>query len=177
MSVEDLPLVLDWRNSERIRSNMYTDHVISSDEHKRWFERLDPEKSRYLVFEFEKRPVGLSYLTSINRDHSRAEWGFYLGETELPRGSGTVMGYVSLERAFDTEKLRKVYGEVLGFNEPSRKFFARLGFEADGVLRQHVIRHGHPVDVCLFSMLADEWRSNQRQRILKIIEGMQIEVG
>ena len=29
----DLGLIRQWRNSERIRANMFTDHIISSEEH------------------------------------------------------------------------------------------------------------------------------------------------
>ena len=36
----DLPIILEWRNDESVRKNMYTDHIISIEEHKRWYANL-----------------------------------------------------------------------------------------------------------------------------------------
>jgi len=37
----DLATVLEWRNSERIRANMYTDHLISREEHRAGFAKVN----------------------------------------------------------------------------------------------------------------------------------------
>jgi methionyl-tRNA formyltransferase len=163
---EDLELVLSWRNQERIRSNMYTDHIISPEEHQAWYQRIksDPN-SVYLVFEYQKRPAGLVSFTYIDRLNSKCMWGFYIAETELPRGSGTVMGYLALNHIFEVEKLRKVSGEVLDLNKPSRKFFERLGFSNEGTLRQHVKKNGKYIDVILYSQLANEWTEREKSRV------------
>lgn len=38
MNEFDLSRVLEWRNAEDVRNNMYTNHVISTDEHWSWWE-------------------------------------------------------------------------------------------------------------------------------------------
>jgi len=166
LTEQDLPMVLQWRNSDRIRSNMYTDHIIAPEEHLAWFRRIkDDISKRYDVFEHRNRQVGLSYLTELDRTSATCLWGFYLGENDLPPGSGTVMGYLALNVAFDKERIRKVSGEVLGFNQASRRFFQRLGFTEEGCRRQHVIKNGEFVDVHLFSMLSDKWNTIHRSRV------------
>lgn len=166
LAVDDLDLVLSWRNSERIRANMYTDHVISESEHQAWYDRIKNEPSvAYCLFEYRQTPAGLSYLTDIDLTNGLCLWGFYLGAVNLPRGSGTMMGYLSLQYAFDQLRVRKVCGEVLAFNEPSLKFFRRLGFVEEGIRRQHVYKDSRHVDVVMFSLLGDEWCRSERSRL------------
>ncbi len=38
MVESDRVRILAWRNTERVRSKMYTDHVIEQNEHDRWFD-------------------------------------------------------------------------------------------------------------------------------------------
>ena len=54
----DIEQVLKWRNSEHVRANMYTDHIINIDEHRRWFEKISLDESCcYKLFEFLDHPV------------------------------------------------------------------------------------------------------------------------
>ena len=166
----ELSTVLSWRNTERIRANMYTDHIITPEEHRTWFSRIDGDNlSRYDIFECGNRPVGLSCFTEIDRTHGTCTWGFYLGETDLPPGSGTVMGYLAMNLVFAEEGLRKVSGEVLDFNKASRKYFQRLGFTEEGCRRQHILRNGEYVDVVLFSLLVDEWNERQQSKVRELV--------
>ena len=60
----DLALVLEWRNSPRIRANMYTDHVIPWEEHLWWYQRVRDEKpSRFMVYTHRERPLGVVNFT------------------------------------------------------------------------------------------------------------------
>jgi len=171
----DLPIVLAWRNSERIRANMYNDHVITHEEHHAWFRRIDrDDSSRYQVFEHRNRPVGLSYITDIDRINGTCRWGFYLGETDLPSGGGTVMGYLAMNHAFKEEQLRRVSGEVLSFNQPSQRFFRRLGFTEEGRLRRHLLRNNEPVDIILFAMLKEEWISEHSVRVRELVAAREV---
>ena len=45
LEYRDLDLVLQWRNTDRIRKNMFSDHIISVDEHYQWFSSLDKKKT------------------------------------------------------------------------------------------------------------------------------------
>ncbi len=165
----DREIILLWRNSDRIRRNMYRDHVISIEEHHTWFSRMRKDDTLdYLVLEFSGQPVGLSYFTRIDTVNHHCEWGFYLGEDDLPRGSGTIMGYLSLRYMFDDRNMRKIYGEVLSYNDKSQKFFQRLGFTCDGRLREHIARDDRFLDVVLYSQLHQEWTIKYR----KIVESL-----
>lgn len=160
---EDLGMVLEWRNSYRIRSNMYNDKMITIDEHINWFMQLDNQKEVYLVFEIEECPVGLVYFKEINWCKSSSYWGFYLGETGLPLGSGLVMGYLGIDYAFDELGLKKLCGEVLSFNQASIKFHLRFGFVEEGILKRHVFKNGIYQDVITFALFKEDWESKKEE--------------
>ena len=164
IALNDLEKVLQWRNSERIRSNMFTDHEITLDEHKAWFNGLKYRtNSIYLVFEVVNKPIGLVYFTDIDNINGKSNWGFYLGEENHPDGSGTAMGILGLEYAFTQLNIRKLCSEVFGFNDASIRFHGKFGFAKEGKLIQHVLKNGTYQDVILFSLFQEDWIINRQK--------------
>lgn len=158
MTEADLATVLRWRNSDRIRKNMFFDEIITWENHCAWFNRLQENKQmKYFIVELQQRPIGLVNFTEINAKHHTCEWGFYLGETDVPRGSGTALGILGLKVAFDNLNIRKVCAEVFAFNEASLKFHKRLGFAQEGCLSKHVFKNGHYEDIVLFACFSEQW--------------------
>lgn len=154
----DLEIILAWRNSERIRSNMYTDHVITWEEHRRWFGRIQGEgQVLSRVFEISGKPFGLVNINRMDRANNTCYWGFYIGEAEAPRGCGTVMGFLGLEYIFEVLKIRKVIGESFVFNQASVAFHERLGFSREGHFRRHVLKNGNYEDIFSFALFSDHW--------------------
>lgn len=164
----DLEKILVWRNSERIRMNMYTDHIITMEEHKAWFERQKQSKSSvYLIFALNGEPAGLVYFTDIDRKNGRSFWGFYLGEEDLPRGSGTALGWLGLDYAFDRLATRKLCGEVFAFNTSSINFHQKLGFVQEGRFLKHVLKNGGFEDVISFALFREDWEK-VREKLAEI---------
>ncbi|MCD5406412.1 MAG: UDP-4-amino-4,6-dideoxy-N-acetyl-beta-L-altrosamine N-acetyltransferase [Desulfotomaculum sp.] len=154
----DLGKVLEWRNSERIRANMYSDHIITVEEHRAWFERnKQSEDAVSMIFEFKEKPVGLVYFTNIDKICNRCLWGFYLGEEDLPPGTGAIMGFLGLEYAFEKLGFRKLCGEAFAFNISSTKFHKKLGFIEEGCLAKHVLKNNVYEDIILMAMFKEDW--------------------
>lgn len=165
----DLDMVLSWRNSERVRSFMYTDHIITPEEHRAWFERTrTAEFPATLIFEFRGTPTGLKSFSQIDRHNNRCYWGFYLGEAELPRGCGTVMGFLALEYIFEQHGFRKVCAEAFSFNEGSIKYHKRLGFSEEGRFAKHVLKEGVYQDIISFAIFRDDWLANKSALTAKV---------
>lgn len=158
MTREDATQVLSWRNQERIRENMYTDHVIGAEEHQVWVERaMSNERGRYLIFVWRGRMAGFVSITSIDVFQQRATWALYLGETDLPRGAGLAMEYLALEYSFETLGLNKLMCEVFAFNTPVIKLHGRFGFQQEALYKAHAIKNGAFVDVVGLAMFRDDW--------------------
>lgn len=149
--------MLQWRNSDRVRLSMFSTHVITEEEHRNWYYNLNHNTCRYLIFEYLQRPVGLVNFTEIDRNNNRCNWGFYLGETDVPSGTGMLMGYLSMEYVFTILNIRKLCSQVLGNNETSIKYHNKLGFKEEGRLLKHVFHDGVYVDVILLALFKDDW--------------------
>jgi UDP-4-amino-4,6-dideoxy-N-acetyl-beta-L-altrosamine N-acetyltransferase len=155
----DLERIYRWRNLPDVAANMYSDHVITPEEHARWFAGL-PQRAdyRYWIVTLDSRPVGLVNLAHLDRANRRTDWGFYLAEPDAKgRGVGGFVEVQVMRVAFDELGLNKLYGEVLAFNTSALAFHERHGYRREGCLRQHVMKDGRPHDVVPIGMLRDEW--------------------
>jgi len=175
MAEADLRQVLEWRNDKRISHAMYTDHVITWDEHRAWFERVSKgDSSLHYVFEISGRPLGVVNFTKIDRTNGLCTWGFYVGAADAPRGSGSAMGWLALEHIVAEQGFHKVVGEVLSDNEDSLKYHLRLGFEEEGRLKEHVLKNGRYVDVVTFGLLDRKWKVVRGSLAAKFFEGAKV---
>ncbi len=165
----DLARLLAWRNSERIRKSMISDHLISWDEHLNWFENMNREKNLYLLFEFNDRPAGMVYFNDIDHYNEKCYWGFYLGEKDLPRGAGLLMAYLGLNYVFTEQALRKICSEALLSNPISINFHKKLGFIEEGRLIQQVRKGEDYVDLVLLALFKEQWQ--QSRDIIKKLFG------
>ena len=163
LSPNDKERVLLWRNSERVRVNMYNDHLISPEEHSAWFEAsLKDTSASFLIAEYQDRPVGLVSFTHIDRKHDRCSWAFYLGETDVPRGSGSAMEFLALSHAFETLKIRKLCCEVFVFNAGVIKLHEKFGFVHEGRFVGHYLKNGQYEDIVCLAKFGTDW-PNERQ--------------
>lgn len=164
ISKSDIDLVLSWRNQERIRANMYSDHVITLEEHKNWFSRITNDTSgRYLIFEWRTRPAGFVSVTQIDATHNRAEWAFYLGDTTIPKGAGVAMEYLALEYIFETLRIRKLVCEVFAFNTSVIKMHTRFGFEQEALFKAHAKKGDEFCDVVALAMFGTKWKEQKAE--------------
>lgn len=158
VKVDDLPLLLAWRNHPSVRQFMLTQHEITAEEHANWFTRASQDATRHLLLvEDALTPIGYVQFTPANSAGVN-DWGFYAAP-QAPKGSGLKLGQVALHHAFDVLGLHKVCGQALATNVASIGFHQRLGFQQEGVLRdQHLIGDTYHSLIC-FGLLATEWHA------------------
>ncbi len=168
MTEDDLEMVLAWRNSEQVRAFMYTDHVITLEEHRSWFARVkDDPTAVFLICEEDGVAIGAVNFVQIDTKNNKAYWGFYLGAENVARGRGSIMEFLALEYAFNTLGLRKLCGEAFAFNEHVLKLHKKFGFQEEGCLRAHMLKNGKFEDVIPIGIFAEEWSRN-RERLAKV---------
>lgn len=160
----DLPVLLAWRNTERIRNVMYSNHVITWQEHYEWFQRSQGEQytNKHYVFLQGHTPLGVVNFTDITMIHKRLTWGFYIGAASAPKGSGVTMATLALDKAFEEFGMHKICGEVLLDNVKSINYHERLGFVREGVLKQHIFKDNHYVDVIVFGLFYEAWQKSRK---------------
>jgi UDP-4-amino-4,6-dideoxy-N-acetyl-beta-L-altrosamine N-acetyltransferase len=159
----DKELILSWRNSERVRCNMYSDHLITQKEHDTWFSKALVDISAvYLLFLYMERPIGFISFTHIDKIHQRCFWAFYLGEVDVPRGSGSVMEYFALDYAYMTLKIRKLCAEVFIFNSTVIRLHEKFGFIEEGRFVAHYLKNGQYEDIVCIARFMETWLDDRK---------------
>ncbi|MFH0068457.1 UDP-4-amino-4,6-dideoxy-N-acetyl-beta-L-altrosamine N-acetyltransferase [Peribacillus sp. NPDC056705] len=154
----DMDMIYNWRNLESIRENMFHDQMIPYKDHCNWFRNVLINQAKYYrLFVNQNKPLGLVSFKESNQQSQTCLWGFYIGESTAPKGSGTIMGSLALDYAFQCLSMRKVIGEVLSTNQKSTKFHLKLGFIQTGLDKNKLWRNGQPVDILQFQLDSEEW--------------------
>lgn len=159
VSIVDEHLLRGWRNQPEVQAGMYTDHEIGREEHARWLRAVlaDPSRAHWVVVH-QGEDAGVANLAQIDRTHGRASFGIYLARPSARGvGAGATALDLLLREAFDARGLRRLSCEALATNLPAIRLYERAGFRHEGILREHVVKGGRPVDVVTMAMLRDEW--------------------
>ncbi len=162
----DLAMVLDWRNSEHVRRNSLTNHIIKLKEHQEWFGNLHKNSTcEWLIAEFKSEPIGVISITDINSQNSTCTWGMYIGDNIGNLGMGVLMEIRAIDRIFNHHGIRKLWGQALESNR-ILVTHKRFGFVEEGVLRSHVFRNGNYEDIILVALFSEQW-PDKRKEIFK----------
>lgn len=156
VTYQDLQMLLSWRNNEKVRRHMFTQHEITLKEHSDWFLKASVDPTcRLLIIEDMLGPFGYVQFNRLGSGNV-SDWGFYTNP-EAPRGSGQKLGKAALSYAFDELKLHKVCGQVIETNARSIAFHKSLGFSQEGLLRDQQCISGTYYSLICFGLLVHEW--------------------
>lgn len=157
IELSDLEKILSWRNDPEVRRYMYTQHVITLEEHRNWFERIANDRQKHaLIFQMADHPAGFVSFSELPGG-GVAEWGFYTAP-DAPKGMGYKLGCAALTYAFGQLEMHKVAGQALAFNTRSIQFHRDLGFEQEGTLREHRFDGERYHDVVCFGLVRQKWQ-------------------
>jgi UDP-4-amino-4,6-dideoxy-N-acetyl-beta-L-altrosamine N-acetyltransferase len=158
IEINDKDQILQWRNSERVRRNMYNDYLISQQEHDAWFARALAEiPVPNLIFSHQGRGIGFISFMNISAANGRCYWSFYLGEADVPLGAGSVMEFFSLDYAFINLKIRKLCCEVFFFNKSVIKLHKKFGFVQEGRFVDHYLKNEKYEDIVCLAKFRTNW--------------------
>jgi RimJ/RimL family protein N-acetyltransferase len=73
------------------------------------------------------------------------------------QGLGTEAARLIVGHGFETLGLHRISLEVFAFNPRARRVYEKVGFVAEGVLRDALLWDGERVDAVVMSILAPEW--------------------
>lgn len=166
----DLNLLLEWRNSEHVRSKMFTDHTISLDEHHAWFERIEQQASPlHFIFELEEKPIGYISYSDVNWLSGTCTSGLYIGEKkDIPEIAGLLIEFSTIEYAFEKLNMRKIWGHIFSFNQRVIKLHKFFGYKQEGILVDHILKNGKFENLLIMSLFKSDWEA-QKSRLTKYI--------
>lgn len=158
---DDIDRMREWRNLPKVSDYMFTDHVISPEEHAAWFSRMlkDPA-CKYWVIACDGEDVGVAYLYAIDQVNRRCCWGFYVVSPNVRGKSvGSQVECAVLNYVFDKLKLEKLCCENLLSNRGVIEMHRRFGFVQEGLFRKHIWKRGAFRDVAWLAILKEEWEA------------------
>ncbi|WP_413432494.1 UDP-4-amino-4,6-dideoxy-N-acetyl-beta-L-altrosamine N-acetyltransferase [Crateriforma spongiae] len=155
-------LLFQWRSQPDVARFMYSRQPLVWESHKRWVESLPTKSTRIdFIVRLDNKPVGSVYLTGIDRENERCEFGMYIADGGARvQGVGAAAEYLVLQHAFEALKLHKVSCEVFVGNASPLAMHKRFGFKTEGVLREHVKDDEGWIDVERLSLLVEQWRDS-----------------
>jgi len=172
LSQADLDIILPWRNDPAVRQCMYTSHVITADEHQKWFKHMSATDDRMaLLFSVDNKPRGVVQFNQLNINTRRGMWGFYI-DPKAPPHCSLLMEFEALEYAFAVLELHKLDCEVISFNKKVINLHKKSGFLEEGWFVDYHYDGTQFHDVCRLSMLANNWPEH-RARIAARIDRLQ----
>ena len=105
--------------------------------------------------------VGEVVLYEWDRYNRSCTFRTLIGPAGRDRGLGTEAVRLVVGYGFERLGLHRISLEVFAFNPRARRVYEKVGFVAEGVLRQ-VLRDGDEwVDATVMSILADEWAAHR----------------
>ena len=171
---EDLPLLLEWRNSPRIHSKMFTDHKITPQEHQAWFKRIqaDPVKKNF-VFTYKGQAVGYIGYTVFDKEQNIYSVGSYIGEPKkCPVNAGLFLEYVCSAYGFTKLKIPKICIEIFADNKKAFEINMALGFNLDTAEKYYVMKDGEKRLVVRNFVDKEDWAKG-RQDFLDLFLGVE----
>lgn len=120
------------------------------------FADFDNAESFFWFIQSDGKLVGNISVKEINRRMLTAEIGY--GVAPEARGNGYATEAVRLvtQRAFTESPLRKLVAYVHEDNVASRRVLEKVGYTAEGLLREHYLINGMPVNEVIYGILRRE---------------------
>lgn len=170
---ENSEQIRSWRNHESIRQWMYTDHIISVEEHLKFLESLKTDDNNFLYMAVHEANLGVIptmggispksqggrmllgviSLNRVNFTHRHAYIGIYGNPESTVKGIGKLLMACLTRLAFEKAGFHTLRAEVLADNERAVNLYKRTGFVEEGRLRHYVFKQGEWKDVSVMSLL------------------------
>ncbi|HZS28246.1 MAG TPA: GNAT family N-acetyltransferase [Candidatus Angelobacter sp.] len=115
------------------------------------------ESYRWFVAADGEGVVGSVSLKNISHSMGYGEIGYGFAESHHGKGIATAAVRLLMEKIFRETNLRKLLAYVHEENIASCRVLEKLGFQEEGLLREHYLILGTPVNEILYRLLKHEW--------------------
>lgn len=157
MTLEDTEKIVAWRNSDAVRKNFIRQEPFTRESHERWVHTMveTGKVIQTIICELgTDRPLGSVYIRDIDRRHSKAEYGIFIGEPQARgRGIGTAAAKLMLRLCFEEEGLHRVFLRAFADNLQAIRSYEKAGFAREALLRDDVCIGGKYRDIVLMGIL------------------------
>lgn len=140
MTYADAALIVKWRNKDAVRKNFIYQELFTKEGQENWIRnKVETGQAVQMIICCIDGdvPVGAVNIQNIDRKHSKAEYGIFIGEDfARGRGIGTAAAKLMLRYCFEEEKLHRIYLRALAGNIAAIRSYEKAGFKQEGYLRE-----------------------------------------
>ncbi len=102
--------------------------------------------------------VGLT----VERRFNKANLGYWIGKPYWGQGFATEAAGLIVAYGFRELGLHRIASMHIVRNPASGKVMQKLGMQYEGTLRADTMKWGRYEDLCVYGLLVDEWKAEQR---------------
>ena len=150
MELEDIPLLYAWSKDLEIEHQSGWGPWMSRARFEQRYEEAVRQPSEDFVLlgvQYREALVGYVQLAGLSHVERRAALGFVVADRAVRRqGVGRAAVILAMDYVFSLEDLDRIYAEVYPFNSPSLRLLDGIGFQREGVLRQHDLHRDRRID-------------------------------
>lgn len=156
-----LEMILAWRNAPHVRKMMFTQHLISNEEHCAWWNNLLHDQSESCrVYYFQGKPSGLVTYYNINPAEKECYWGFFMNNEQFVNQQELLAAWLTLGKeavtfAFNNLLSKRLLCETFVYNETVLKFNHLIGFKKINSYQRTV--SGKSVEVITMELTKSNW--------------------
>lgn len=119
-------MILSWRNDDRVKKWMYTNHNITLTEHLTFIESLkNNDNKKFFLVNDGKKSIGIINFTNITS--LSLHMGIYANPSI--KGVGSILLEIIIQYSFEVFKVLKIYAEVFSENKKAYELYERYGFK------------------------------------------------
>jgi ribosomal-protein-alanine N-acetyltransferase len=164
---DDLPLLADWSNNPEYLGDYIWLPQQSRTEWEKRYDALPSDTKWFFIEKKDGTKIGTMFHWSIG---NLLEIGYVLVPSEREKGYCTEAVNIVVDYLFLSKDIPRVQAHTDARNMSSQKVLENVGFKKEGTIRKSGFSRGEWRDLCLYSILREEWkeprvlRSNLREK-------------
>ena len=154
---EDLNRTWEWLHRPVVYERIGVHIPFSHSQQEAWFQNLEQSRNK-MVFAIcrteNNEHIGNVSLDTIDYRHRNARLSIFIASEEMQgKGYGSDALRVLIRYAFEFLNLHRLWCKVDAGEDHLLRFYGALGFEQEGVMRQHEFKHGQYIDKVLLARI------------------------
>jgi UDP-2,4-diacetamido-2,4,6-trideoxy-beta-L-altropyranose hydrolase/UDP-4-amino-4,6-dideoxy-N-acetyl-beta-L-altrosamine N-acetyltransferase len=128
LSLKEKKMVLKWRNDLSLRKWMYSQEIISLENHLEYIRKLLYKKDKiYFLLKYRNEPIGVTDFTDIDYINGKSHFGLYAKPGS--KGFGKILLSCVIDYAFNNLKINTLVAEVFKDNFIAINLYRKFNFK------------------------------------------------
>lgn len=150
---EEKEMVRVWRNHENVRRWMFTDHLISNDEHLSFLQNLKGNTKMFCwLIKNNSGYIGVLNLHQVDFKNKNSYFGLYTNPDSRRIGESAMLFKIIIDLAFNKFKLHTLRGDTIEGN-PILYVHEKFGFATEGRLKELILKEDGWKDVIITALI------------------------